>query len=391
MIPFARIVKYGNEVQLPPTVKQLEFTSSGVYLLYTNGELYYRGRNGSGNIGNGSSSGSYYNSWHLANTNVDSIARGISSIPVIRKNDNTFWMSGTYNMFSKPDFVQYTWNDVTTYFSTVQSNMVSMHGTSSGLFVLRTDGSLWAVGVNTNGQMGLGAASSATVFTQVASGVNPTHESVRTATSACFYITPDNKLYSTGQNNFGQLGIGSTTNATSFTLVNAGSPITTSYPVVKDVMAIGTGTNILSANTGDTVTAALAAGSLPNIGSGSSTGTSIQFNYFNPMNSASFKILKLATTLGSASNMLVMTDKGIYGTGNAQYYQLGNASSTAQVGYVPAQGLPADASLDNIKFFGSSSEGSACLYKNQLYVSGVTGQWGATYRTFTILATPYGY
>lgn len=388
MLPFVRMFDYGNVAPTQPQIKQMEFVNSGVYLLYDNGELYYRGRNANGQMGDGTNT-IKNTEWYLSNTNVEMISRGISTIPMIMKKDNTFWMSGSFNLFGITGWVNYTWTDVTSYFSSVASGLVSFHSNSGGVFVLKNDGTLHAAGRNTNGQMGMGSVSSTTTFIEVANSINPNPENIRTVTDGCYYVSNDNKLYGTGVNSNGRLGVGTTLNVTSFSLANSGTAISTTYPLVKSVMAISNGANILASTSDNSNTVVLASGTLSGVGTGNTSGTSSSFEYYSPMNSTDFKILKLSTTLGNTSAMLVMTDNGVYATGNNSNFQLGTGNNTTQNVYVKSIGLPDNTNTSTIRFFGSGNEGSACVYHNSLYVTGVLSQWGDSYNTFTLFDTPY--
>lgn len=384
MIPFARIIKYGNTPVLQPQITQLEFGINGLYLLYDNGELYYRGRNGSGQLGNGSPSVAYMQ-WNLCNTNVKSIIKGPSGTSIAVKNDGTVWGTGSSNIFSTGNYVAYTWVDYTVRFSPLGiSNIKSVHGTNSGVYVLMNDGTLYAAGVNTNGQMGMGATGSSSTFIQVATGV----QSLSTAAQSASYISTDNKVYATGINNNGQLGIGSTTGATSFTLANSGTAIGT-YPYSTSISRNNDGSWLLTATDNASVPVYLYSGAIAYSGSNSTSGSYNSFTFINPANTpAAFTITKLATSLGNSNNMLVMTDHGLYGTGVNAQYQLGIGNNTSpQYTFIPCVGVPSD--FNNISLFGSSSEGSGFVHTNKLYVAGSVGIWGASYPSFTLLGTPY--
>lgn len=384
MIPFARLLKYGNTVTPPPQIKQLEFGINGLYLLYDNGELYYRGRNGSGQLGNGSSSVAYMQ-WNLCNTNVKSIIKGPSGTSIAVKNDGTVWGTGSSNIFSTGNYSAYTWVDYTVRFSPLGiSNIKSVHGTNSGVYVLMNNGNLYAAGVNTNGQLGMGSTGSSSTFIQVASGV----QSLSSAVQSASYISTDNKVYATGINTNGALGIGSTTNATSFTLVNSGTPIGT-YPYSTSIARNNNGSWLLTATDNTSAPVYLYSGAVAYSGSNFTSGSYNSFTFINPANTSSaFTITKLATSLGNSNNMLVMTDHGLYGTGANAQYQLGIGNDTSQqYTFIPCAGVPSD--FNNITLFGSSSEGSGFVYFNKLYVAGSLGIWGATYSTFTSFTTPY--
>ena len=95
-------------------------------------------------------------------------------------------------------------------------------------FFVKNDGTLWACGLNQYGQLGLGNTTNQDDFVQVTTNINNDVKYVACGgiySSSYYYgftyiIKEDGTLYSTGYNGYGQLGLGNTTNQTTFTKVN---------------------------------------------------------------------------------------------------------------------------------------------------------------------------
>jgi alpha-tubulin suppressor-like RCC1 family protein len=93
---------------------------------------------------------------------------------------------------------------------------------AAGLFfslALKSTGTLWACGLNSSGQLGLGDATSRNVFTQVGEETNWAKISAGTFFSLA--IKEDGTLWATGSNGSGQLGLGEKGSQVSFTNVES--------------------------------------------------------------------------------------------------------------------------------------------------------------------------
>lgn len=79
-----------------------------------------------------------------------------------------------------------------------------------GLLALRQDGSLWAIGSNTEGLLGLQATnSSVNQLTRV--GNDNDWKEISAGVAHCMALKQDSSLWVWGQNNYGQIGIGTVT------------------------------------------------------------------------------------------------------------------------------------------------------------------------------------
>jgi len=78
--------------------------------------------------------------------------------------------------------------------------------------VLQWDGTLWATGENTHGQLGDGTTTNLSRFKQVFSGV----AAVDAARNHTLVLRSDGTLWATGSNYYGQLGDGTTTDRSTF-------------------------------------------------------------------------------------------------------------------------------------------------------------------------------
>ena len=87
--------------------------------------------------------------------------------------------------------------------------------------VIKEDGTLWATGRNTAGELGLGNNTNTNTFTQVGSGT--TWLQVACGRYHTLAIKTDGTLWATGQNDVGQLGLGNNTNTNTFTQVGSGT------------------------------------------------------------------------------------------------------------------------------------------------------------------------
>ena len=90
----------------------------------------------------------------------------------------------------------------------------------SHTFILKTDGSLWACGLNSNGQLGLGHNTNHSTFIEVTTNINNDVKQVACDNNYTFILKKDGSLWSCGYNYYGQLGLGDTEDRNTFTKVN---------------------------------------------------------------------------------------------------------------------------------------------------------------------------
>jgi len=126
------------------------------------------------------------------------------------KTDGTLWAQGNGKLNNNQNgrLGTKSTTDVTDPVQ-VATDVVSVATAADHTLFIKTDGTLWAMGSNLRGQLGIGAADSGTHYepVQVAEHV----VSVAVGTWVSFYIDTNGWLWGMGDNQYGQLGVGSAT------------------------------------------------------------------------------------------------------------------------------------------------------------------------------------
>ena len=78
--------------------------------------------------------------------------------------------------------------------------------------IVKKDGSLWSCGNNKYGQLGLGDDNNRTMFNQVTTNINNDVKQIACGQYHTLLLKNDGSLWACGLNDYGQLGLGSTTN-----------------------------------------------------------------------------------------------------------------------------------------------------------------------------------
>lgn len=131
-------------------------------------------------------------------SNVKKIANAHNAerLYVLRK-DNSVWRSPVLPSDEKPEFV----NQKAT--EKVADNVKDVVEGQYFAALLKYDGTVWALGKNSNGQFGLGTASDQELpLTQIASGV----KQIAVGFNTIYLLKNDNSLWSAGDDNYGKLG-----------------------------------------------------------------------------------------------------------------------------------------------------------------------------------------
>lgn len=179
---------------------------NSVMAIKTDGTLWGWGRNAHGQLGQGNIT-NYSSPVQVGVlTNWETVSTGSESVMAV-KTDGTLWACGYDN------YGQLGQGTKTSYSSPVQVGSLTnwAFATSTGRFsayAIQTNGTLWACGYNGAGQLGLGTTTNVSTFTQVGSLAN-----WKTATSVdktMVAIKTDGTLWTCGYNNHGQLGQGDT-------------------------------------------------------------------------------------------------------------------------------------------------------------------------------------
>ena len=142
---------------------------------------------------------------------------GFSYHSLILKNDSTLWGCGqnTYGQLGLGDSNnRYTFTQVTTNTDDIKE----IYCGAGHTLILENDGTLWGCGYNVDGELGLGDTTDRTTFTQVTTNTDDIKQ-VYCGENHTLILKNDGTLWSTGLNNCGQLGLGDTGNRSTFTQV----------------------------------------------------------------------------------------------------------------------------------------------------------------------------
>ena len=147
---------------------------------------------------------------------------------LILKNDGTLWgcgYNGNGELGLGDTSHRYTFTQITTNTNDIESVYCGRGHT----FILKNDGTLWGCGQNNYGQLGLGNTTDRNTFTQITTNINDIKE-IYCSMHHTIIIENDGTLWNTGYNGFGQLGLGDTTNRYTFTQVTTNVDNIKSFP-----------------------------------------------------------------------------------------------------------------------------------------------------------------
>ena len=142
---------------------------------------------------------------------------GFSEHSLILKNDNTLWGCG-YNYYGNLGLGDIADRKIFTKVTTNADNIKQVYCGYSHTFILKNDGTLWGTGNNYSGQLGLGDGHDRYAFTQITTNIDNIKK-VYCGGSYTIILKNDGTLWGCGANGSGQLGLGDTTNRTTFTQV----------------------------------------------------------------------------------------------------------------------------------------------------------------------------
>ena len=206
-------------------VNKIYQTVYSVFFVKNDGTVWACGDNTDGALGLDENVESVYD---ITQLNIDDVKEIICSkdeyvgSTIIIKNDGTVWASG-YNGDGRLGLGH---NEDTYGFTQVDiSNVKKGFMKNGSVYLLKYDNSLWVCGNNSYGQLGLGDIVERNTFVQSNIDVRDIFLYSDHISSYAFIITNDNKLWSTGSNNSGQLGLGNTADVLTWTEIKCKVPV----------------------------------------------------------------------------------------------------------------------------------------------------------------------
>ena len=200
------------------TVTNIAAGGGGDYSLFieSDGSLWAMGFNVYGQLGDGTlGNTSYYGTnrpEQIVASNVVAIAGG-GDHSLFIKSDGSLWAMGLNNFGQLGDG---TYGDNTAYYGTnqpeqiVSSNVVAIAAGGDHSLFLKSDGSLWAMGFNGLGQLGDGTFSTVNIPEQI---VSSNVIAIAAGGFHSLFLKADGSLWVMGFNSNGQLGDGTFNNA----------------------------------------------------------------------------------------------------------------------------------------------------------------------------------
>lgn len=188
-------------------VLSVEAGSAHSHALMLDGTLRAWGANSNGQLGDGTSTQRSTSVPVLNLTNVISVSGGQTHTLAVLS-DGSLWGWGSRFNGRLGDGAA-TGSRLTPAPVAAMTNVVAASAGGSHSLVVKSDGTVWSFGLNTNGQLGDGTTTQRTLPVQVTTLSNIV--AVQASRASSYALSADGRLWSWGINSFGQLGIGNTT------------------------------------------------------------------------------------------------------------------------------------------------------------------------------------
>jgi alpha-tubulin suppressor-like RCC1 family protein len=187
-------------------VLSVEAGSAQSHALMLDGTLRAWGANSNGQLGDGTTTQRSTSVPVLNLTNVVSISGGQTHTLAIRS-DGSLWGWGSRFNGRLGDGAS-AGSRLTPAPVAAITNVIAASAGGSHSLVVKSDGTVWSFGINTNGQLGDGTTTQRTLPVQVPSLSNIV--AVQASLASSYALSADGRLWSWGINSLGQLGIGNT-------------------------------------------------------------------------------------------------------------------------------------------------------------------------------------
>lgn len=244
MLPFVRMLEYGN-IKENIQVKQMYASATSMLVLMSNGNVYGRGYNQQGSLGQSDPSSTLYNNrWVLVDTDVNIIACSKTNSIMI-KNDGRVIGRGINFTTSSGAVYPYTGTDITASFNGIDMrNVKKIYPNGVSCLFLLNDGRLYGIGGNVGYMYGNQSLTFQTSPYLIDSNVSNVFRTIEWQTT-CHYIK-NSKLYCTGSNgyNFYSTGLNQTTVQTTYIEV----PLPAGYEPL-DIISSGIRSSIIARET----------------------------------------------------------------------------------------------------------------------------------------------
>ena len=334
MIPFARVLTYGNVVRNSKKVKQLTHDLDTL-VLWEDGTLWGAGYNRYGQLVGNSSDTSVQKSYVQVTTGVDEIVSTWNSGFLIRK-------GGSYYCAGDIGFTGLSTSaglyDCTSKIVLSGVTFKAIRCLSSIVFGVSTDNKLYGfTPFNTRGTLGDGTTNPSTEYKFLADGVDKIYCSGNNS----FYISTGGQLYCTGWNQNSSLGINGSTQVNAWTLISQ-------FVNVRDVGTAHNGTWVLN---GDG--RVYSVGSQAN-GTGSASTTYVQLPAIASANVGERCIIGTSSATFNTFCFMNTIKNGILFSGNMSY--MGSGTNTDDKGLWSTNWLSGELVLEDVYgYFGYES------------------------------------
>ncbi|HAO2010366.1 hypothetical protein VWH05_05860 [Escherichia coli O157] len=202
MLPFARMVKYGNIAPAPPKFKKILANNYNVAVLTSSGDLYVRGQNSNGLLGLGHKE--TVTTWTLSTSGVEDFWLSTTSL-VIKKFNNEIWYSGSSTTVGMTGAAVSVWTSAMPTFNTLTLPILDMAVSNQTTSVLLSDRTIWSTGAGAEGQLGNGTTTNNVNTKFVQSTVSTEEDQLPFKLFASNlmhgYVTANGWLYYTGRVN----------------------------------------------------------------------------------------------------------------------------------------------------------------------------------------------